>query len=155
MHWYDICNYSGIKKVYGHEALTKTNGREFHYNQSVQRQIKLLEEYQKRNFHNFTEQLLHATIPAAYAHTFGEMKAYIISNDLKDQMTCGWIGGTKKKFMFKAFVSIDGPSSKLSEVLHTHAINLSLLRCAHQDIKCSLHIKQWMEDLRCECVLWV
>ena len=61
----------------------------------------------------------------------------------------------KKKFMFKAFVSIDGPSSKLSEVLHTHAINLSLLRCAHQDIKCSLYIKQWMEDLRCECGLWV
>ena len=26
-------NYSGIKNVYGHEALKKMNGCEFHYNQ--------------------------------------------------------------------------------------------------------------------------
>ena len=56
-------------------------------------------------------------------------------------------------FMFKAFISIDDPSSNLAEVVHagwknSHAINLSLLRCAHKDIKCSLYIKQWMKDLR-------
>ena len=38
------CNYSGVKNVYDLEALTKMNGFEFHYNQSVQRQIKRLEE---------------------------------------------------------------------------------------------------------------
>ena len=56
-------------------------------------------------------------------------------------------------FVFKAFVSIDDPSSNLAEVVHagwknSHAINLSLLRCAHEDIKCNLYIKQWMTDLR-------
>ena len=30
------CNHNGINKVYGHEALTKMNGHEFHYHQSVQ-----------------------------------------------------------------------------------------------------------------------
>ena len=67
------CNYSGIKKVYGHEALKKMNGCEFHYNKNMQRQIKHLEEPQWSNFHNFAEQLLHATTAAAYACTFGEM----------------------------------------------------------------------------------
>ena len=47
---------------------------------------------------------------------------------------------------------IDGPSKNLAEVVHTgwknsHVINLSLLRCAYEDIKCSLYIKQWMKDL--------
>ena len=111
-------NYGVIKKVYGHEAVTKINGCEFHYNQSVQRQIKRLEEPQRSNFYSFAEQLLHATTPATYAHTFGEMKTYIISNDLKDQMT--WLNWWDKRiyFMFKAFVSIDGLSSNLAEVLH-------------------------------------
>ena len=69
--------------------------------------------------------------------------------------------GQKKNFMFKAFVSIDGSSSNLAEVVHagwknSHAINLSLLRCAHEDIKCSLYIKQWMKDLRSgEYIFWV
>ena len=53
--------------------------------------------------------------------------------------------------MFKAYT--DGPSSNLAELVHagwenSHAINLSLLRCAHKDIKCSLYKKQWMKDLR-------
>ena len=38
------CSYSGIKKVYGHEALTKMYGCEFHYNQNVQRELKQLKE---------------------------------------------------------------------------------------------------------------
>ena len=56
---------------------------------------------------------------------------------------------------------IDGPSSNLAKVVHTrlmnsHTINLSLLRCAHEDIKCSLHIKQWMKDLGSGgCIFWV
>ena len=154
-------NYSGIKNVYSNEALTRMNGCEFHYNQSVQRQIKLLEEAQRSNFHNLAEQLLNATTPAAYVHTFGEMKTYIMSNGLKDQMTWLILWDKRKYFMFKAFVSIDGPSSNLAEVVHagwknSHAINLSLLRCAHEDIKCSLYIKQWMKDLRSgECIFWV
>ena len=126
------CNYSGINNVYGHETLIKINGCEFHYNQSVQRQIKQLEEPQPSNFHNFIKQLLHATTTAAYAHTFGEMKEYIMSNDLNDQMT--WLNWwDKRKYsMFKAFISIDGPSSNLAEVVHagwkaSHAINLSVL----------------------------
>ena len=59
--------------------------------------------------------------------------------------------------MFKAY--IDGSSSNLAELVHagwenSHAINLSLLRCAHKDIKCSLYKKQWMKDLRSdECIL--
>ena len=40
------CNYSGVKKVYGHEALKKMNGCELHYNKNMQRQIKHLEEPQ-------------------------------------------------------------------------------------------------------------
>ena len=154
------CNYSGIKNVYGNEALTKMNGCEFHNNQSVQRQIKWLEEPQRSNFQNFAEQLLHTTTLAAYAHTLGEMKTYIMSNDLKDQMTLLNWWDKRKYFMFKAFVSIDVPSSNLAEVVHagwknSHAINLSLLRCAHEDIKCSLYIKQYMKDLRSgECIFW-
>ena len=35
----------------------------------------------------FVKQLLHATAPAAYAHAFSEMKAYIMSNNLKDHVT--------------------------------------------------------------------
>ena len=70
-----FCDYSGIKKVYCHEALTKMNGCEFHCNQSVQRQIKQLEEPQRSSFRDFAKQMLHATTPAGYAHTFGEMKA--------------------------------------------------------------------------------
>ena len=55
--------------------------------------------------------------------------------------------------MFKVFVSIDGPSNNLAEVVHAgwkifHAINLSLLRCVYEDIKCSLYIKQWIKDLK-------
>ena len=56
---------------------------------------------------------------------------------------------------------VDGPSSNLAGVVHTrwknsHVINLSLLRCAHEDIKCSLDIKQWMKDLGSgEYIFWV
>ena len=60
------CNYSGINNVYGHYAQAKMNRCKFHYN---------------------LEQILHATTPTANAHTFGEMKVYIMSNDSKDQMT--------------------------------------------------------------------
>ena len=42
------------------------------------------EEAQRSNFHSFAEQLLNATTPAAYVHTFDEMKTYIMSNGLKD-----------------------------------------------------------------------
>ena len=71
------------------------------------------------------------------------------------------VGQKKKYFMFKAFVSIDGPSSNLAEVVHagwknSHAINLSLLRCSHKDIKCRLYIKQWMKDLTAgQCNTWI
>ena len=129
-------NYSGIKNVYGHEALKKMNGCEFHYNQNVHRQIKWLEELQQGNFHNFSKQLLHAMTLAGYAHIFGEMKTYIMSNDLKDQMTWLIWWEKSKYFLFEYFVSIDGPSSNLAQVVHagwknSHAIKLSLLRCAH------------------------
>ena len=56
---------------------------------------------------------------------------------------------------------IDGPSSNLAEVVHTgwknsYAIDLSLLRCAHEDIKYSLYIKQSMKDLGSgECIFSV
>ena len=55
--------------------------------------------------------------------------------------------------MFKASVFIDGPSSNLARVVDVgwknfQAINLSLVRCANKDIKCSLYMKQWMKDLR-------
>ena len=73
---------------------------------------------------------------AGYAHTFGEMKTYIMLNDLKDQMTCLIWWEKSKYFLFEYFVSIDGSSSNLAQVVHaawknSHAINLSLLRCAH------------------------
>ena len=66
VHWLASCNYKGINNVYDHYAQAKMNRRKFHYN---------------------LEQILHATTPTAYAHTFGEMKVYIMSNDSKDQMT--------------------------------------------------------------------
>ena len=112
------CNYSGIKNVYGNEALIKMDGCESHYNQSVQRQIKRLEEPQWSNFHNFAKQLLHATTPAVYSHMFDEMKTYIMSNDLKDQIT--WLNWWDKRqhFTFTVLISIDGPSSNLAEVVH-------------------------------------
>ena len=101
------CNYSGINNVYGHYAQAKMNRCKFHYN---------------------LEQILHATTPTAYAHTFGEMKVYIMSNDSKDQMT--WLDWQDKGkyFLVKIFVSISGPSGNLAEVVHagwknSHAIN--------------------------------
>ena len=52
--------------------------------------------------------------PANYAHGFGEMKAYTMSSDLKDQMT--WLNwwDRRKYFMFKVFISIDAPSNNLA-----------------------------------------
>ena len=70
------CNYNCINKVYGHEALTKMNGHEFHYNQSVQA-IGRTTAKQLSQFWCYLQ----------YAHLFCGMNACIMSKDLKDQIT--------------------------------------------------------------------
>ena len=73
-------------------------------------------------FQHFADYLQYASTQTAYVHTLGEMKTYIVN--WRDK---------RIHFNFKAFVSVDGSSSNLTEVVHSrwknsHVINLSFLR---------------------------
>ena len=92
-------------------------------------------------FQHFADYLQYASTQTAYVHTLGEMKTYIVN--WRDK---------RIHFNFKAFVSVDGSSSNLTEVVHSrwknsHVINLSFLRSAKK-ISNTVCIKQWINYLR-------
>ena len=79
-------NILGIKDVYGDEGLEKMKGCGFHYSQSVQRQMKTLEEPQRSSFHNFADLLHRSATTAAYAHTYDEIQAYLTEHKMDLQL---------------------------------------------------------------------
>ena len=146
-------DFSGISVVYGADVLKKMNGCKFHYNQSIQRQLEQLDVPHYGTFHTFAQELLSVRTPEAYAKVYGDFELYVSSNN-ETHNQVSWLRwwNDRRQFMFKAFSSIDGPSSNLAEVVHalwknSKEINLSILNCAYSDVKASLLLKQHLTDL--------
>ena len=146
-------NFKDISAVYGEDALNRMNGCEFHFNKSVQRQVKTLDEPFSTTFLTYAKSILLSTTAEAYEAHHQEMKLFLESQmETKDQIT--WLAWwhERRTLMFKAFTSIDQPASNLSEVIHAGWSNsgenhLSLLNCAYADIKRSLLLSRHLEDL--------
>ena len=145
-------NVLGIKDVYGEEGVKKMKGCGFHYSQSVERQMKQLEEPQRSNFYNFSQLLHRSATTAAYKATYTEIKEYLTANQMELQLKWLKWWDDHKFLMFDAF-SIDGPQSNLAEVIHagwknSGAINMSLLRCAKEDMLYSRQLITWFNDIK-------
>ena len=149
VHRYVHFKFDGDKCcVYGEEVLDKMNGCEFHFNQSVQRQMSSLDEPHRSIFHSLANDMLHATTTEAHNKAYGDFSLFIPSNN---QITWLKWWSERRNLMFKAFTSIDAPSSNLAEVLHagwknSKDINLSLLNCTSSDVKSSLLLHTHLED---------
>ena len=144
-------NFSGMSAVFGDEILGKMNGCEFHFHQSVQRQMKNLDEPHRGTFHSHVTALLRATTREAYQKAHNDCALFLSSNnETHDLLLCLEWWNERKHLMFKAFTSIDGPSSNLAEVVHagwknSKEINQSLLS-SDLDVKSSLLLNQHLKD---------
>ena len=112
-------NFTGISAVYGEDVLSEMNGCEFHFNQSVQRQVKKLDEPLGTMFLTYAKSILRSTTPEAYESTHQEMKLFLESQTQTEKQI-GWLAWwhNRRALMFKAFTSIDQPSSNQAEVIH-------------------------------------
>ena len=70
--------------IYGNEVLSKMNGCKFHFNQSVQRQMRTLDETHRTKVYSLTNELLYATTPEAYRKTHVDL--YLFLNVTQDQV---------------------------------------------------------------------
>ena len=117
----DMCtsNFNGIRAIYGEDVLQKMNGYEFHFNESVQKQAKSLDGEFKDTFLALANDLLRSTTPEGYNRTKKDFECFLLASEkTKDRFS--WLAwwDERKKLMFKAFTSMDAPSSNLAEVVH-------------------------------------
>ena len=124
-------NFTGIAVVYSNDILDRMNGCEFHYNQSVQRQMRSLDEPHRTTFNSFAKDLLRSTIPEAFKKAHGDFKLFLSSNNETNDLI-GWLVGW-------LVVHAGWKSS--------NEIHLRLLNCAYVDIKTSLLLNQLFEDV--------
>ena len=147
-------NFILISAIYGDSLLNKMNGCKFHFNQSVQRQMRILDEPHYSTFLSLANDLLYATTPEPYNKTNDDFYLFLTSND-ETRGLVSWLQwwNNRKNLMFSAFTSIDAPFSNLAEAVHagwknSHEINLSVLNCTYSDVKNSLLLSQHLKEVQ-------
>ena len=73
-------NITGIAVVYGNSISDRMNGCEFHYNQSVQRQMRSLDDPHRTTFNSLAKDLLRSTTPEAFTKAHSDFKSFLSAN---------------------------------------------------------------------------
>ena len=90
-------NFTGISMEYGDTIIGKIKGCGFHYHQSVQRQIRSLDEPHQTIFNSLANDMAKATIPEAYTKAYGDLYSFIVSTTRRNIEFRGYHGGMTKR----------------------------------------------------------